>query len=1135
MTDMLTDIPRRYWHDDEWLGLPNDLSSPTYFHILGVGPEVRDKAAIEQRARELYQRLQTHAAALNNPSGQQVANKLLGIASVARQTLTDASRRREYVEQLGNAFEDKVRQLLQDWGVRTLDQFTPEVRELLMGRRDGYSLMQVQAEAVVDRVACELPDRRQPDVEDPAYPTYFDLLGVPETADEADRDCIAANRDRLVEEREAEARKTNRGARKRALLAEAHEIKSAASTLLSPGKRLKHLQQLRDLRAAAFKAFISDSVRPGQRELLKSDCEELVSIAERMRLGRADVAHVFAELGFVTPLGAPSQSTPFASAPTPSPGRLAKLPRVRMGSVSSGPRDFSFVLENAGDEEITVALIPRHLALKLYQQRLKLGPRCRRTVSGRLDTQELSMGSYKLPIEVRGPGGGGLVQVYVRVASVRLPVLLSVAYAGVLVMGFMAGSAFLVHLSGCACILLSALLWLRSGRWQYGAVGLGVCLGYLAGQRSMPELRMGRSAPPAPLPRVRAFSAEDAPSGILLTWQMPRPWRRGWTVRILRKKGHMPPLGANDGKLVFEGARRAAFFEDTEGLERGERYGYAVFVCENGQPPRFSAGVHAGLVFPRAPTGIVSPLPQGTLAVQLKALRQRWDARQRSIREAVEVWGQTSAEVRYLVRHRSALSRQAAELAQRLTASLQPVNKRDLGRNRDETGRGSASRAAEVQRRVAAQMLALLRPCLPTSHTDQVGQEAPDFADASTEGPDDLISPLPQAEFDVQTAAVRKRWQAIRVCLREAEELYGRQSPEVWRVRRQQSALCEQTMVLARQAEAQAERSRKAREAMVLDGRPERDQAVRAMAEDVYRRQLAFSALAACLPAPGRAKLTAGVALPPGFVEPIEGHDQHGNPVVARDGRRVDPTTGWPYEIWLHGPRMEFVFVASDDVMVRLGRPAEGRAPRPQWLYVAKYETTQAQWEQVTGEKPWAQAQAPVRTHPRYPAVNVTWHDCQQFLAALGRIHGQSAFRLPTAEEWEHACRAGAGTAYCFGDSETKLRDYAWYLSSTLRIGESYPHAVGRKQPNAWGLYDTHGNVWEWCQDSWRQARPAKGGAFDSMASLCRATNCQRLTPKSRAVNLGLRPLLPLPWEGIDEERSTPVHVSPSSRSPGEG
>ena len=137
----------------------------------------------------------------------------------------------------------------------------------------------------------------------------------------------------------------------------------------------------------------------------------------------------------------------------------------------------------------------------------------------------------------------------------------------------------------------------------------------------------------------------------------------------------------------------------------------------------------------------------------------------------------------------------------------------------------------------------------------------------------------------------------------------------------------------------------------------------------------------------------------------------------------------------------------SDEVLHRV------RITRP--FYIGKYPVTQEQWQAVTGGNPsyFKGAENPVE--------QVSWHDCQGFTEELNYRLGSGRFALPTEAHWEYACRAGSHMRFCFGRSSSNLGNYAWYEDNSG--GKTHP--VGQKRPNAWGLYDVHGNVWEWCAD----------------------------------------------------------------------
>jgi formylglycine-generating enzyme required for sulfatase activity len=156
------------------------------------------------------------------------------------------------------------------------------------------------------------------------------------------------------------------------------------------------------------------------------------------------------------------------------------------------------------------------------------------------------------------------------------------------------------------------------------------------------------------------------------------------------------------------------------------------------------------------------------------------------------------------------------------------------------------------------------------------------------------------------------------------------------------------------------------------------------------------------------------------------------------------------------------------------------------------------------------------------PVDTVSQNDAQEFCQKASSRTGQSV-RLPTEAEWEYACRAGTRTAYCTGDTQAALDDTAWHIkNSGCTI-----HAVGQKIPNAWGLYDTHGNVAEWCAD-WEEEyagravvdpqgpsqgthRIIRGGSCGDDAKNCRSADRSSNSPGRRTCDFGLRAAMSLP------------------------
>ena len=178
-------------------------------------------------------------------------------------------------------------------------------------------------------------------------------------------------------------------------------------------------------------------------------------------------------------------------------------------------------------------------------------------------------------------------------------------------------------------------------------------------------------------------------------------------------------------------------------------------------------------------------------------------------------------------------------------------------------------------------------------------------------------------------------------------------------------------------------------------------------------------------------------------------------------------------------------------------------------FYMGKYEVTQEQWESVMGNNPSIKIKG-----ARLPVTNVSWNDCQDFIKKLN-AKTNGGYRLPTEAEWEYACRAGTTTKYSVGDKITP-KD-ANYRDS--KIGE--PVAVGSYKPNAFGLYDMHGNVWEWCEDWYAdyqagavtdpkgpatgERRVLRGGSFNFYVWNTRSSFRFNLSPTSRYLFYGFR------------------------------
>jgi formylglycine-generating enzyme required for sulfatase activity len=179
---------------------------------------------------------------------------------------------------------------------------------------------------------------------------------------------------------------------------------------------------------------------------------------------------------------------------------------------------------------------------------------------------------------------------------------------------------------------------------------------------------------------------------------------------------------------------------------------------------------------------------------------------------------------------------------------------------------------------------------------------------------------------------------------------------------------------------------------------------------------------------------------------------------------------------------------------------------------LSRYEVTQKHYEAIMGSNP-----SYFKGNPDLPVEQVSSQDCQEFIKRLNALEGKEVYRLPTEAEWEYACLADSGNDYGFCSTNDDPIEYAWY--ETNSGGRTHP--VGQLKMNPWGLYDIHGNVWEWCQD-WHGQHPSlsltgpegftaafrivRGGAWDSPEGNCRAHTRRSYSPaKERLNTIGFR------------------------------
>lgn len=171
-------------------------------------------------------------------------------------------------------------------------------------------------------------------------------------------------------------------------------------------------------------------------------------------------------------------------------------------------------------------------------------------------------------------------------------------------------------------------------------------------------------------------------------------------------------------------------------------------------------------------------------------------------------------------------------------------------------------------------------------------------------------------------------------------------------------------------------------------------------------------------------------------------------------------------------PPGEFIMGSPESEAFRDKHEAQHKVKIANAYFMGMFEVTQEQYATVTGQRPSG------FKGETNPVEQVSWVDAKDFCSKLSNLPKEKeagrVYQLPTAEEWEYACRAGTTTAYYFGDDKARLVEFGWLAPNS--DGKSHP--VGQKPPNAWGLFDIHGNVFEWCDSTISNMKIARGGSW---------------------------------------------------------
>jgi formylglycine-generating enzyme required for sulfatase activity len=228
--------------------------------------------------------------------------------------------------------------------------------------------------------------------------------------------------------------------------------------------------------------------------------------------------------------------------------------------------------------------------------------------------------------------------------------------------------------------------------------------------------------------------------------------------------------------------------------------------------------------------------------------------------------------------------------------------------------------------------------------------------------------------------------------------------------------------------------------------------------------------------------------------------------------------------VWI--PPGTFTMGSPKDEPGRGSSEEQVRVTITRGFWFSQHEAMQGDWQEVMHETRWRDTEN-LRKGTNYPVSFVNWGEAVEFCDRLTaqerlalRLPSNWRYSLPTEAQWEYACRARSKSRFSFGNDESELEDFAWYRKNAGDAGEGYAHLIEHRAANPWGLFDVHGNVWEWCSDWYREKlvagsdpvgpstglfRVIRGGSWSDRAHSCRSATRGNSTSTVRSTDLGFR------------------------------